>query len=113
MSRSEDTRRVFEPVASLMAAALAVVTAQFVSPLSIYVTTLAGLIVLVPGLTLTTAMTELATRDLVSGTARLMGAVLIFLEIGFGVALGWQLTRLAPSPLVLAPTPLPPALCPQ
>jgi uncharacterized membrane protein YjjP (DUF1212 family) len=107
MGRSEDKRRVFEPVASLMAAALAVVTAQFVFPLSIYVTTLAGLIVLVPGLTLTTAMTELATRDLVSGTARLMGAVLIFLEIGFGVALGWQVTRLAPSPLVLAPSPLP------
>ena len=107
MTRSEDTRRVFEPVASLMAAALAVVSAQFVTPLSIYVTTLAGLIVLVPGLTLTTAMTELATRDLVSGTARLMGAVLIFLEIGFGVALGWQLTRLAPSPLVSASTALP------
>jgi uncharacterized membrane protein YjjB (DUF3815 family) len=63
-------------------------------------------IVLVPGLTLTTAVTELATRDLVSGTARLMGAGLIFLEIAFGVALGWQVTKLLPAPIASAPAPL-------
>jgi len=106
MGRLEDTRRVFEPVASVIAAGLAVVTAQYVSPLSIYITTLSGLIVLVPGLTLTTAVTELATRDLVSGTARLMGAGLIFLEIAFGVALGWQVTKLLPSSLASTPAPL-------
>jgi len=33
-------------------------------------------------------MTELATRNLVSGTARLSGAAVSFLTIGFGVALG-------------------------
>ena len=43
---------------------------------------------LVPGFTLTVAMTELATRNLVSGTARLAGAAGTFLAIGFGVALG-------------------------
>ena len=107
MGRLEDTRRVFEPVASVIAAGLAVIMAQYVSPLSVYVTTLSGLIVLVPGLTLTTAVTELATRDLVSGTARLMGAGLIFLEIAFGVALGWQVTKLLPAPLMSAPAPLP------
>ena len=106
MGRLEDTRRVFEPVASVIAAGLAVVVAQYVSPLSVYVTTLSGLIVLVPGLTLTTAVTELATRDLVSGTARLMGAGLIFLEIAFGVALGWQVTKLLPAPLGSTPSPL-------
>ena len=106
MGRLEDTRRVFEPAASVIAAGLAVITAQYVSPLSVYVTTLSGLIVLVPGLTLTTAVTELATRDLVSGTARLMGAGLIFLEIAFGVALGWQAAKLLPTPLMSAPAPL-------
>ncbi len=50
--------------------------------------TLAGVIVLVPGFTLTIAMNELATRHLVSGAARLMGASLIFIMIGFGVAVG-------------------------
>ncbi|HWC76721.1 MAG TPA: threonine/serine exporter family protein [Blastocatellia bacterium] len=107
LKRKEDSRRVFEPVASMIAALLAVVLAQYVSPLSIYITTMAGLIVLVPGLTLTTAMTELATRELVSGTARLMGAVVIFLEIGFGVALGWQARRLLHVPLALTPSQLP------
>lgn len=50
--------------------------------------TLAGLIVLVPGLTVTTAMNELATRHLVAGSARLMGALIVFVMLGFGVAVG-------------------------
>jgi hypothetical protein len=52
------------------------------------VATIAGLIVLIPGLTLTTAMSELATRHLASGTARLSGTFITFLGIAFGVALG-------------------------
>ena len=109
VGRSENASQVFDPMAAMIAAALAMVAAQFFLPLSIYVTTLAGLIVLVPGLTLTTAMTELATRNLVSGTARLMGAGLIFLEIGFGVALGGQIKKLLPPvPLFASPEPLAP-----
>jgi uncharacterized membrane protein YjjB (DUF3815 family) len=54
-----------------------------------------ALIVLVPGLTLTVAMTELATRNLVSGAARLSGAVLMFMTIGVGFALGNRLGVLA------------------
>lgn len=109
VGRSEDASRVFEPMAAVVSAALALISAQYFSPVSIYVTTLAGLIGLVPGLTLTTAMTELATRNLVSGTARLMGAGLIFLEIGFGVALGGQVSRLLPpTPLFSTPEPLAP-----
>ena len=46
----------------------------------------AGLIVLVPGLPLTTALTELATRHLAAGPARLSGALVLFLSIGFGTA---------------------------
>ena len=64
--------------------------------------TLSGLIVLVPGLTLTTAMTELATGHLVSGGARLAGALLTFLTIGFGVALGSRLGALS-FPAMVAP----------
>ena len=53
-----------------------------------YATSLAGLVVLLPGLTLTIALTELSTRHLASGTARLMGALVVFLGLGFGIALG-------------------------
>jgi uncharacterized membrane protein YjjP (DUF1212 family) len=84
--------RVFEPVAAAMAAFLAGVAAAFVPPLSPYTATVAGLIVLIPGFTLTTAMIELATRNLVSGTARFAGAAATFLAIGFGVALGRQVS---------------------
>ncbi len=37
-------------------------------------------------------MTELSTRHLASGTARLSSAFVIFLELGFGVALGGKMT---------------------
>jgi uncharacterized membrane protein YjjP (DUF1212 family) len=52
------------------------------------IVTVGAMIALLPGLALTTAMTELATRNLVSGTARLMGAVIVLLELALGVALG-------------------------
>jgi uncharacterized membrane protein YjjP (DUF1212 family) len=107
MGRSENTVRVFEPVAAVAAGALAVLAAHGLKPLSVYVTTLASIIVLLPGLTLTTAMRELATRNLVAGTARLMGAALLFFQLGFGVALGWQLNQALPAvPLNTPPEPL-------
>ena len=64
--------------------------------LSTSITVLGGVIVLVPGLTLTVAMNELATRHLMSGTGRLMGAATTFLVIGLGVALGGKLAAWLP-----------------
>ena len=100
--------RVFEPLAAFFVSVGAVGLAHVAGPLSVLVATIAGLIVLMPGLTLTTAMTELATRHLASGTARLSGAFITFLAIAFGVALGNRLGAAAfGSPLVIGPTPLP------
>ena len=53
--------------------------------------TISALVPMLPGLTLTTAMTELATRNLVSGTARMMSAIIVLLELGLGVAVGERL----------------------
>lgn len=97
--------RVLEPVAGMLAAALAALGASFLGPMSARVATLAGLIVLLPGLSLTVALTELATRNLVSGTSRLMGAGLVFLELGFGVALGGRLSLLLPGTAPVQPIP--------
>ena len=83
--------RAFEPAAATLAALVATAAAVKAGPVSVYITTVAGLIVLIPGFPLTVAMTELATRNLVSGTARLVGACGTFLAIGFGVALGTTL----------------------
>jgi uncharacterized membrane protein YjjP (DUF1212 family) len=91
-SRVRTVERIFEPLAAALAAALASL-AGVVAPVSIYIATVAGLIVLIPGFSLTVAMIELATRNLVSGTARLAGALGTFLAIGFGVALGTRLVQ--------------------
>jgi uncharacterized membrane protein YjjP (DUF1212 family) len=83
--------RVFEPVAAFLVSAGAMGLARAAGPVSVLLATLGGLIVLLPGLTLTVAMSELATRNLASGTARLSGAFMTFLAIAFGVALGNRL----------------------
>jgi uncharacterized membrane protein YjjP (DUF1212 family) len=80
--------RVQVPLASFVAALLAASAARFVSPLNAQVAMLAGLVVLLPGLMLTTAMTELATGHLASGSARFAGACVVLVTMAFGVALG-------------------------
>lgn len=80
--------RVFEPAAAFVASLAAALASHWIGAYSVYNATLAGLIVLVPGFTLTVAMTELSVKHLVSGTARLSGASVLFLAIVFGVALG-------------------------
>jgi len=87
-------RRVFDPVAAFVAAVIAGALTPLLGRYSVFIATLGGLIVLLPGLTLTTAMTELASRHLAAGTARFSGAVMVFLSIGFGVALGGTVDQL-------------------
>jgi uncharacterized membrane protein YjjP (DUF1212 family) len=55
---------------------------------------ISGLIILLPGLSLTIAMAELATQNMVSGTARLTGAATIFIQLAFGSALGVEIGQL-------------------
>jgi uncharacterized membrane protein YjjP (DUF1212 family) len=79
---------LFELMASVLVSAAALLAAAFGLGVSPAVSTLAGLIIVIPGFTLTIAMAELAARHLVSGTARLAGAFTVFLAITFGVAVG-------------------------
>ncbi len=79
---------VLEPFTAGIVATLAFLIAGLTSSGNAYQTSLAGLIVLLPGLTFTIGLTELSTRHLASGTARLAGAFVTFLGLGFGVALG-------------------------
>ena len=100
---------VSEPLAAFFVSFAAVGMARVVGPMSVLVATLAGLIVLLPGLTLTTALSELVTRHLSSGTARLSGAVVSLLAIAFGVALGNRVGAAAFGAVVnAAPMLLPP-----
>lgn len=67
---------------------------------------ISGLIILLPGLSLTIALAELATQHLVSGTARLFGTVTIFIQLAFGSILAIEFakrTGLQVSNVVLSP----------
>jgi uncharacterized membrane protein YjjP (DUF1212 family) len=57
------------------------------------IVSLAGIVTLLPGLSLTTAMSELSARNLSSGSARLMGAVTSLVVIAMGVAVGDAVVR--------------------
>ncbi len=115
-SRSPGRFRVFEPLAAFLAGAIAAAAGALLEPTSVFVTTCAGLIVLIPGLTLTMAMAELATRNLAAGTVRLGNAALVFLHIAFGVAVGLKAgerlfgTHVSAPPVALAEWTLAPAL---
>ncbi len=79
---------VVEPLGGFVAALGASLIARAVGGLSTMLVALAGVIVLLPGLGITTAMTELATRNLASGTARFAGAAIQLLGVAVGVAVG-------------------------
>jgi uncharacterized membrane protein YjjP (DUF1212 family) len=88
ISRSTDQTRVFELVGAAFAAFTAAVMSAWSPRISPSLVTLAALVILLPGLSLTVAMNELATRNLIAGTARLMSAVIVLLELVVGVAIG-------------------------
>ncbi len=97
-----------EAVAALVATTLATAFAHFVAPLSLQTVIVAALIVLMPGLTLTTAVTELATQQLASGTARFAGAMTTLLKLTFGsVAASQLMTAVGWIPQQAVPTVLP------
>jgi uncharacterized membrane protein YjjP (DUF1212 family) len=105
-ARSTDQARVFELVGAAFVAFVAAV-ASSVWPLSPGLVTIAALIVLLPGMALTVAMTELATRHMIAGTARLMAAVVVLLELVVGVALGERLATAVVTPRPIVPESLP------
>ncbi len=102
-SRHRHVARLLECIAGAVAAVLAAVFASAFGGLSQELTTIAGLIAFMPGMTITTAMSELATRNLVSGTARFVGAVVIVFSIGFGVAIGKALGAHIPGVVEASP----------
>lgn len=83
-----------EALCALVATVLAFAASTLINPLSVQSVVLASLIVLLPGLALTTAINELATQHLVSGVARFAGAFAVLLKLTFGVVAGTQIAHL-------------------
>lgn len=80
--------QVMEPVAAFAVSLVAASAAMMTGSTHVYLTTLAGLVILLPGLTLTLGLTELSTRHLQSGTSRIAAALVVFFGMAFGIALG-------------------------
>jgi uncharacterized membrane protein YjjP (DUF1212 family) len=106
--KARAVRRLFEPLSAFVASVLAALAARVIGPLSVYLVTLAGIIILIPGFTLTVAVTELSNRHLVAGTARLFGALTTLVVLAVGVAIGGTLM----TTLLGAPPPAEPAALP-
>ncbi|MBA3917309.1 MAG: hypothetical protein C0516_01830 [Gemmatimonas sp.] len=87
-SRFESTRHITEPLAAFVVTTMAFAFDGVMRSGNGFLTSLAGLVILMPGLTFTVALSELSTRHLASGTARMSGALVTFLGLGFGLALG-------------------------
>ena len=85
-------RTRFGPVAPVLLCALAAFMAKALLPVfpdqTVFITTLSGIVLLLPGFTTTIALSELATMNLVSGSGRLAGAFILTLMMGAGVVIG-------------------------
>jgi uncharacterized membrane protein YjjP (DUF1212 family) len=102
IARRDRRFSVFEPAAAFFAGFIACVAAAWMPPVSLFIATCGGLIILLPGLTVTTAINELATQHLASGTARMMSALILFTLIGFGLAVGLKLGLMSFAPAIEA-----------
>ena len=92
--RNEQMGLLFEPMAAMSVALVAGWLTRWDPSLSPYVIIVSGVIVLLPGLMFTSAIAEIATRNLTSGTARSAMAMFVLLMMGFGAALGIKLSGL-------------------
>lgn len=96
-----------EVVAAFVATLLATLIALYVVPLTVNAVVIASLIVLLPGLMLTTAAVELAQQHLVSGVARFAGALTVLLKLAFGSIAATHLLMALGSMPVAVPDPVP------
>ena len=80
-----------DAISAMVATTVAIVVSAFVVPLAIKPVVLAALIVLVPGMSLTTAVREVSSGHLVSGMARLGGAMATLLKLTFGTVAATQI----------------------
>lgn len=86
--RSRRVDRVFEISAAFVATVIVALWERFATPISLYVAVIAGIVQLLPGYSLTTALSELANRNWVAGTSRLGGVLVTLLSLIAGFVLG-------------------------
>jgi uncharacterized membrane protein YjjP (DUF1212 family) len=80
-----------DAIAALVATFIATMVSAWLVPLALKLVVLSALIVLVPGMSLTTAVRELTSQHLASGVARFAGAAATILKLTFGTIAAAQI----------------------
>ncbi|HMH67778.1 MAG TPA: threonine/serine exporter family protein [Pinirhizobacter sp.] len=84
-----------EAISALVATLIATLVSAYIVPLALKSVILGSLIVLLPGMALTTAVREISSQHLVSGVARMGGAVATLLKLTFGTVAATQICAAA------------------
>lgn len=97
-------KEMVEPLSSFIVAFLSIGLCSIFPSINVSFVTLAAIILFIPGLALTMGLSELAARELISGTARVMDAIMMFFKLYFGaylgVTLGLLCWEISPTPIV-------------
>jgi uncharacterized membrane protein YjjP (DUF1212 family) len=80
-----------EAISALVATLIATLVSAYIIPLALKSVVLGSLIVLLPGMALTTAVREISSQHLVAGVARMGGAVATLLKLTFGTVAATQI----------------------
>ena len=87
--RSPIVARLYEVIASFCATLIVAAFMRIFGPTNIYISIIAGVVVLLPGYSLTMALHELANNNLVAGMARLGRVLSVLMALGCGALLGF------------------------
>ena len=91
--RNQHLKDSVEAVGALLVTFIASFVASHLAPLSVQSVIISGLITMMPGLMLTSAINELANQQLASGSARFAGAITVLMKLAFGAILAAQLAQ--------------------
>lgn len=91
---SPQMKEADDAIAGIVAGGLAALVAVFVAPLNLNTVVITSMIVLMPGMALTNAFSELTSQHLMSGTARFFGAMTTLLKLTVGTMIALTLVQL-------------------
>lgn len=104
-ARSKRINLMLEPAVAIVAGVSACAISSLIDPaINIRLVVLSSIIIFIPGLALTIGLAELSSRHLVSGTARVMDALMQLFKLYFGAFLGIALGFSLFSEVELVPT---------
>ena len=108
LARRNASHARWGPVLPLLAPFFSGILASFIAragiPINIPFVILSSIVIFIPGLALTVAMTEISSRDLISGTSRLVDAVMQLLKLFFGSISGMAVAAAIAPHIPFSPT---------